>query len=238
MSTRSAEYEKRAKRILQHLRTDIRYDHEVIPPPFFFEFTGSPSAGKSTTIDEMYKFLRRLGFRTYKPQEGAEVIQHIPRTTPVYNVRTTLYAQSLLLDQVHQHTYDIVLLDRGMFDSVVWMMYWRDKDKLSIKDQRLIQDFFLMPFWTSKISAAYFMVCEAAQAIQREQRIALSERLGETTNPETVIRLVQFYRNAYRDLKPAHPQLEMIDTTALSEQEMVEIVGTKILATMESRVTS
>ena len=75
-------FEKKALRILEHLKSKLRYDIEFLPRPFMIELTGSPSSGKTTTITEMYNFLRPLGFKVWRPQEGAEWIQHIPRTTP------------------------------------------------------------------------------------------------------------------------------------------------------------
>lgn len=236
MSERAAEHEAQAKRILAFLKSPIRYDNGFIPPPFLVEFTGSPSSGKSTTIVELYKFLRRLGFRVYKPLEGAEAIQHIPRTTPVYNVRTGLYALTILLDESYKHTYDIVLLDRGIFDVYAWMMYWRDKEKLTAPQEDLFQRFFLSPFWADSIAAAFFMVCSPEEAMRRELRIALSERLGETTNPASVAKLVDRYTRAYALLTHHHPQLELIDTTALTEQAMVELIGAKLLDRLESRI--
>ena len=236
MPQHAAEHEAQAQRILAFLKAHIRYDNGFIPPPFVVEFTGSPSAGKSTTIVELYKFLRRLGFRVFKPLEGAEQIQHIPRTTPVYNIRTGLYALEILLDESYKHTYDIILLDRGIFDIYAWMMYWHDKEKLTGPQVDLFQRFFLSPFWSDSIAAAYFMVCSPDEAMRRELRIALSERLGETTNPSSVAKLVDRYTRAYEMLKPRHPQLELIDTTTLAEQDMVELIGTKLLGALENRI--
>src|SRR3989344_3657761 len=120
-------YEEKAHRILAYLKKDVRHDHSFLPRPFFVEFLGSPSAGKTTAITEMDKFLRRMGFRVLRPQEGAEVIRHIPRTTPLYNIRTGLYALSLLIDESYGHLYDIIIFDRCVFDAYCWMMYWLEK---------------------------------------------------------------------------------------------------------------
>jgi len=236
MHAHAAEHEEKAQRILAHLKSHLRYDNGFMPRPFFIEFTGSPSSGKTSTIIKMYTFLRRLGFRVFKPQEGAEQIQHIPRTTPAYNVRTGLYALEMLLDEAHKHTYDIVLFDRCIFDAYVWMMYWRDKAKLSPTQQALVQGFFLFPLWSSYIDAAYFMICDADEALRRETRVSLSDRLGSTTNPETLRALATRYREAYEQLHSTHPQLELIDTTHLNEQQMVDAMGARILTALEAKI--
>ncbi len=228
-------FEEKAQTILKYLKSPKRYDENFIPRPFFIEFTGSPSAGKTTTITELDKFLRRQGFRVLRPQEGAEVIRHISRSTPLYNIRTALYALQMLIDQSHGHLYDIIIFDRCVFDAYCWMMYWEEKKQLGEDEKVLLQSFFLSRFWMDKIDAAYFMVCNPEVAMQREQRIALSQKLGETTNPKTIHSLIGRYRAAHVELSPRFKQLQLIDTTQMGEQEMVEVMAKKTLDILEQK---
>lgn len=234
-SSMEARFEEKAGKIHDYLKTKLRYG-DAIPPPFMIEFTGSPSAGKTTTIIELDKFLRRHDFRVYKPLEGAEEIRHIERTTPLYNLRTGLYALAKLIDLSAGHTYDFVIFDRCIFDAYVWMMYWQEKHKLSPEEVKLYQDFFTSPFWRDRISLAYFMVCDPVEAMRREQRIAISSKLGETTNPANIQILADRYRRAHATLSPGLPQLRLLDTTKLKEQEMVEIVAMEILEVFERKI--
>ena len=228
-------FECQAQKILTYLKSNVRYGERFLPRPFFLEFTGSPSSGKTTTITELDKFLRRHGFRVLRPQEGAEVIRHIPRTTPLYNIRTGLYALSKLIDESYGHLYDVVIFDRCIFDVYSWMMYWKEKSKLSQKEKVLIQQFFLSRFWTDKIDAAYFMICNPKEALKRELRIALSQKLGETTNPATIETLVKRYKSAYEILSPEHKQLRLMDTTRVNEQVMIETIAQEILNIFEQK---
>ncbi|MDO8676691.1 MAG: hypothetical protein Q7K16_03535 [Candidatus Azambacteria bacterium] len=228
-------FELQAQKILKYLKSAFRYDENFLPRPFFIEFTGSPSAGKTTTITELDKFLRRQGFRVLRPQEGAEVIRHIPRTTPLYNIRTGLYALSKLIDDSYGHLYDVVIFDRCVFDVYCWMMYWQEKSKINEEEKALFQQFFLSRFWMDKIDAAYFMVCDSQEAMKRELRIALSRKLGETSNPKTIETLVSRYRSAYQILSPHYKQLHLIDTTNVDEQSMVEVIATKTLEILEQK---
>ncbi len=228
-------FELQTQKILKYLKSHLRYDESFLPRPFFIEITGTPAAGKTTTITELDKFLRHQGFRVLRPQEGAEVIRHIPRTTPLYNIRTGLYALSKLIDNSHGYLYDIVIFDRCIFDVYCWMAYWQEKSKVSKEEMDLFQQFFLSRFWMDKIDAAYFMVCDSQEAMRRELRIALSHKLGETTNPKTLETMVARYRSAYEILSPRHKQLHLIDTTNLDEQKMVEIIAAKTLKIFEQK---
>ncbi|OGZ06292.1 MAG: hypothetical protein A2845_00605 [Candidatus Lloydbacteria bacterium RIFCSPHIGHO2_01_FULL_49_22] len=212
-----------------YLRTDVRYGGTFLPRPFLIEFTGSPDSGKTTCIKELYKFLKRRGLRVHIPQEGAEVIGHIPRTTPEYNIRTALYALEMVIDYTHGHAYDVVIFDRSIFDPYAWMMYWQDKGLLSGEERELIQQFFLLRFWVDRIIASYVVVCEPEEAMRRGQRIALSDKLGETSNPASIRKLVDRYRTMHEELSPKYPQIQLIDTTTMTESEMVNHIATDTL---------
>ena len=118
------------------------------------------------------------------------------------------------------------------------MMYWAEKNKLSPEEKILIQQFFTQRFWVNKLTATFIVVCDPEVAMQREERIALSSKLGETTNPETIRKLVARYKRAYEELSPAHPQIHLLDTTNLGEMEMVEIIAQKTLDAMEAKTRS
>lgn len=228
-------FEEKAKTLHAYLKTDLRYDMKFLPRPFFLELTGSPSAGKTTTIKELDKLFRRLGFRVLCPQEGAEVVRHISRTTPLYNLMTGDYALEILNNLGSGHQYDIVIFDRCLFDVYSWMMYWEGKGMLTEEEKVLYQSYFLSRFWLDKIDAAYFMISDPKVAMEREMRIALSTKLGETSNPKTIENLVERYKTAYAQLSPNHPQLTLLDTTEMDEQTMVKLVANQVLNALEQK---
>lgn len=229
-------FDRKARELLEYLNPGHRYGEDYLPRPFMVEFTGSPSSGKTTTIDALDQLLKGQGMRVLRPQEGAEVIRHIPRTTPLYNLRTGLYALQNLIDLSSGHQYDIVIFDRGVFDTHIWMQYWRSKGKLSEEEEAFYQQFFLSRFWVNHIDAAYFVVCDAEVAMQREHRISLTGHEGNFTNPETITKLMNFYADSYMKLGSDFPQLKYVNTTHMSEQEMVEDVGSHLLDTLHRRM--
>ncbi|MBI2635196.1 MAG: hypothetical protein HYW79_01475 [Parcubacteria group bacterium] len=228
-------FEQQARQILAYLKSSVRYDENFLPRPFFVELTGPPSSGKTTIIKELDSFFRHHGFRVLKPQEGAEVIRHIPRSTPLYNIRTGLYALNILIDESMGHLYDIIIFERCAFDAICWMQYWLEKGKLSLEERDLIQKFFLSRFWINKIDAAYFLICDPEVAMKRELRIALSQKLGDTTNPKTIETLVSRYRSAFEILSPEYKQLRLMDTTNIDEQVMIETIAQEILNIFEKK---
>lgn len=222
-----------------YLRTDVRYGDSFLPAPFMIEFTGSPDAGKTTCIKELDKFLHRNDFRVFIPQEGAEAIRHIHRKTPEYNLRTGLYALNMLIDFAHSHTYDIVIFDRAIFDAYTWMIYWEDKGLISERERELYQSFFLSNPWVERIITSYIVTCDPNEAVRRGQRIAASkEKLGDSSNPESVRKSVLRYQRMFEELSPKYPQLKMIDTTNMTEEEMVTHVTTTTMETLIAKASA
>lgn len=231
-------FEARAERVLKFLKVKERYDEKHRPRPFFVELTGSPDSGKTTTIDELYKFFKTLGFKVKRPQEGAEVIQGIKRDTPLYNIRTGDYARIQLIDEAHDPTCDLMIFDRCLFDAYCWMMYWLSKGKLNEEEMRLYQTFFLSRFWVEKLDAAFFVVCDPNEAMRRSKEVSLTEKLGNFTNPQTIKVLVERFKQAHVELYDRFSQLRIVDTTTMGKQEMVEYFANEILNSMEKRVAT
>ncbi|MFH1193884.1 MAG: hypothetical protein V1661_02730 [bacterium] len=229
-------FSEKTKLLLDYLGHPNRYGQTSFPRPFFLEFAGSPSSGKTTVIGELDKLLRRYGLRVFCPQEGAQAIRHIERTTPVYNIRTGLYTLSLFLDLNCGHTYDVVILDRGIFDVYCWMIYHKEKGQLTEESCQLIQSFFLSDLWINTIDAAFFMVCEAEEAMKREMRLSLTNKEAFASNPKTIAGLVSRYREAFNVLSPKHKQLELVDTTNMEEYEVVEQMTNKILDILVKKI--
>ncbi len=222
-------------RMRAYLKTDIRYDQSSLPRPFFVEIAGPPSSGKSSIIEELDTFFRSEGLRVRCPQEGAQVIRHIVRTTPLYNIRTGLYALEMLTDWSQGHPYDVVIFERCIFDAYSWMTYWESKGKLSTEEKNLLQKFFMLRFWANMIDAACFVICDVDEAMRRYS--GSSGRVGKTTNPETVAALRERYLEAHRALKPSYPQLNLIDTTRMDETAAFEHTKKAVLELFEKRIS-
>lgn len=204
----------------------------IVPRPRIIEFTGSPSSGKTTLIKSLDTLLRSVGFRVFTPQEGAEAIRHVDRTTPLYNIRTGLYALSIIIDSICTSTYDIVILDRGAFDVHAWMTYWRGKEKLDDETQEIIQSFFLGEWWIENTDVAYIITCEAAEALRRETEVGIPLGTRSTTTHQGITTLRDRYRQMYDDLSVRYPQLRYIDTTKMDRQSMVRHVTKDLLHTV------
>lgn len=229
-------FNREIAKIQRYLRTDKRHGGSYLEPPFIIELGGTPDSGKSLCIEKLYQFFHRNGFSVATPQEGAQNTQHISRKTPLYNYRTAVYTLNILLDEVNSHTHDIVIFDRGILDIPRWMLYWKEKGMISVEEYRAANTFFLSPFWTKHITASYYFVADPEVAVARDLQFASTTILGDSSNLESIRKGVEYYKALYGELKPRFPQLELIDTTHLSIQAMVDMMTEKVLGAIEKQI--
>lgn len=150
--------------------------------PLVVEFAGSPKSGKSTNIDIVTHFFKRTGFRVWSPTEGAS------KRTPfqlrgdlvAFNVWALNYAiNEILLSCQHPEPYDLVVLDRGVFDSLAWMRLLRDhRGELTEKQYCAIEGFALHPKWADIVGRICLFTCAPETSMKREHETKLIVREG------------------------------------------------------------
>ena len=141
--------------------------------PVVIEFAGTPKAGKTTTLGTLSAFLKRCGFKVEVVIERASVCPIRDKKHGNFNIWTACTT----LGQVSEKTQspprpddpDVLLLDRGLFDSLVWLrMMWK---MARIKENELdaSEKFLLLEEWRKRISGVIVMTASAADAMQREE---------------------------------------------------------------------
>ena len=225
----SDDLRERAQVLHQFLQRHVRH---TLPRPFFIEVLGTPSSGKTSAIKQLDTFFRRQGFRVLCPQEGAEVVRHISRQEPVYNVQTGIYALELLINLMHSSVYDIVIFDRCIFDAYVWAQFHEKKERLTKTEKENLQDFFLSRLWSDAIDTAIIMICDPAVAVHREHATSSVEEKGHTTSKEPIQDLVSLHRTAYETLSSRYQQLHLIDTTLFNKKEVLSQICSLVLDTL------
>lgn len=206
--------------------------------PLFVEFAGSPKSGKSTVIDNLHHFFRRMGFTISAQTEGAS--KRTPSTLKdnliAFNTWSLNYAISeMLLASNSIPRSQLVLLDRGPFDVVAWMQLLtkgksppsvrshllRDIEPLTAKELRAIEDFAMHPRWRKMISRLYIFICATDVSLERETRAKLTKKPGRTMNPEVLDALRDKYSEIARRFADVGVPLRMIDTTNVKSAQVV-----------------
>lgn len=146
---------------------------EVARKPLVFEFAGVPKAGKTSTLNQIQAFLKRSGFRTEVVVERASVCPIRDKKHVNFNVWTA----ATTLAQVLEKTQDpprlddphVLILDRGIFDSICWMAMMERLARIRRADREIIEQFLLINEWRKRISAVIVMLASPEDAMKREQ---------------------------------------------------------------------
>lgn len=135
--------------------------------PFFIEFAGTPRAGKTTALEALARFLR---YRDWRVQVLAEKAGSCPlenKLEATFNVWTACTTLTELLE-AGQREAQIVLIDRGLFDTLCWMDWFRGRGDLDAADHQAIDRFLLVPRWRRLIDLVFVMTVDPEEALARE----------------------------------------------------------------------
>ena len=103
--------------------------------PFIVEFSGTPEAGKTTTIGTVANMLRNKGYKVITLRESAEMLpEEIAKGTFEGNLWMHMITQSELLRASYSKS-DIVLADRGIIDS--YFYGWKFKKRKEMYRKRV-----------------------------------------------------------------------------------------------------
>jgi thymidylate kinase len=209
--------------------------------PLFFEFSGSPKSGKSTCIDIVGHFFRRLGYRILAPTEGAS------KRTPYYlkddfvafNAWSACYALTHVLEGLHHSDrYQIAILDRGLFDALVWFELLAKKEEISRDNCTHVQEFLLLDKWRAVIDAVFLFQSDPPTSMERENRDKLVIDPGRAMNQGFLTELNQAYEEVHKKYADRFHTFLVIDTggaAATTPRSTAHQVALKMIETLEKR---
>ena len=209
----------------------LAYSHR----PVFVEFSGSPKSGKSTCIDIVAHFFRRMGFNVLAPTEGAS------KRTPYYlrsdlvafNTWSASYALTHVLEGLyHSDEYNLAILDRGLFDALAWFEYLRREGKMPDDDCTKVQEFIRIDHWRSVIDAVFLFTADPETSMRRENADKLISEPGLVMNPDTLASLMAALEQARQSFGSEFRNFIEVDTSdgkGTSPKSTAQVVADKVL---------
>lgn len=183
--------------------------------PLFVEFAGTPKSGKSTCIDTVEHFFRRLDFKVLAPTEGAS------KRTPYFlkddlvsfNIWSAAYALTHILEgRYGSDEYHLVIMDRGLFDALAWFELLRLKEDIAEQDCAAIQKFLLIERWRNLVDIIFLFNTDPETSLERENQNKLIEEPGRAMNSEFLTELNLAYDKTRKNYADKFNRFEIIDT--------------------------
>ena len=215
-----AELEQKAESILKRMGE--------IKRPVFIEFCGTPKAGKTTALSSLDLFLRRNGFKVEKIRERASVCPIPKKNHMHFNIWTsmaTLNNMLVLLDSAN----DVVLIDRGIFDAMLWFFWMKNTARLTEIELKDIEQFICMDRWVSLIDIVFVLKVEYQTASNREFKDLLTLRTGSIMNERVINQYNTALEQAKEHFVDKFKYIECIDTTKTTLVEVGEKITRKTL---------
>lgn len=197
-------------------------------PPVIVEFSGSPKAGKSTTIDIVNHFFRRVEhenathegvkykYKVWAPTEGASkrTPSHLKSDLVAFNLWSLNYAISEILLAYHNvDRHDLVILDRGPFDSLAWMKVLRKENEITHEEYKTIENYIMLGKWAGLMKKIFIFTCSPEVSLKRENKEKLIDRPGIAMNEGRLSSLLEQYENLKNELTQKSFPVRKIDTT-------------------------
>lgn len=180
--------------------------------PFMVEFTGTPEAGKTTSIKNVANQLKNAGYKVAILSESAERLPvEIPKGTWNANLWMHYQTQAGILKATY-YQEDLVLIDRGLIDSAFYgkKFLWEQactREQYDIFTQQFLND--LMPD---------FLI-----ALIVQPNIAIQRRGGEghLVNERYIKKYNELFMRFYEEIQCPKT---IIDTANLNVYEMNELI--------------
>jgi predicted NUDIX family phosphoesterase/thymidylate kinase len=156
--------------------------------PIVIEFAGSPKSGKSSCISSLDIFLRRNKFRTKVLTERASVSPIENKLDPLFNIWTACASLNQLTDVLcrESKSLDIVILDRGFFDTLVWFEWQKNNRFLRSEDYNNFTSFFTTPRFRMMLDLVILFDCDPQTSADREYKNLLTRKEGSIMRPSVL----------------------------------------------------
>ena len=183
--------------------------------PIFVEFAGTPKSGKSTCIDTINHFFRRVGYKVLAPTEGASkrTPYYLKENLVAFNAWSATYALTHILEgRYGADEYNLVIMDRGLFDALAWFELLQGKGDVTAEECSVIQNFLMIGHWRQFADMVFLFKTDPDTSLERENRDKLIGEPGLTMNPQFLADLNGAYQTISDKYSFQFRNLQIVDT--------------------------
>lgn len=166
----------KARKLLPILRRQARR-------PFIVELAGTPKAGKTTALHVLHRFLKDCGYQVHEMRERAADCPIAMKGHFFFNTWTTTTMLASMIESLESEA-DVVLLDRGVFDALVWLESQNRDHQLSEEEYDAFRKFVLLDRWRSLTDLTIVFTVAPETALKRENKDLLIPRKGSIMGAE------------------------------------------------------
>lgn len=189
--------------------------------PVFIEFSGTPKAGKSSTLDRVERFLRHSGFRVSRIAEAAAQSPVTSKDYIWFNLWTSSITISRIVEELDRCTSHFVLIDRGVFDAFTWFEWMHRTGKMNDEERDVIWSYLSLGPLIKLTDLVVLMTADAETALKRERGGLATSGSGKIMNPLVLTQLSECVRHVHKLRGESFTKILPIDTTKDDDEAKV-----------------
>lgn len=205
---------------------------------YVIEFTGTPRTGKTTLINNLYDFFKKKGFNVEVLEEFTTSKKYKKEIYPllkdkyknIVNTEIPKYVLKQLEESINNKP-DIIIIDRSLFDRLVWVDRLYLKDGMSKKEYEEYKKIYI-PLIKEKIDIIISTYTDSITALKRDYNSNLSLEKRNFLNEQNL----EEYNNSLLNMKELSKKeninFSLFDTTRKSQREISFEIADKILDDM------
>ena len=199
--------------------------------PIVIELSGSPKAGKTSSINSLELFLKRNGFKVKVVQERASVCPVTDKQSPMFNVWTACMSLAGMLGTIEDknNPVDVLILDRGIFDALCWFEWLYSYGKMDMELKDSVESFLLQKDFVKSIDIVFAFRTTPDKSIEREYANLLTDKPGSIMNLKVLQTYLDAIEKTYCDKEDKFQKVFVIDTTEKTQDEVGKDVTEKTL---------
>jgi predicted NUDIX family phosphoesterase len=199
--------------------------------PLIIEFSGSPKAGKTRCISVLDLFLKRNGLKAEVYTERASISPIKSKGHLNFNVWVSCASLQGMLEALYK-SIDLFILDRGVFDALVWNEWLGMTGKINQEEARQVEQFFTMKRWTDLVDLVFVLTCNPGVSIQREYAEQLTTKRGTIMEEGTLGQFLESIKTTMEKNGPKFKRIVQVDTTDVTTREGVARITDEALTAL------
>ena len=226
------------ERYIRELRDEAGHVKELIGVykkrrPIVIEFSGSPKSGKTSSINSLMQFFKRNDFKVKVLRESAGECPVRDKHSPLFNLWTACDSIKSLVGVLESERaqYDVIILDRGIFDSMCWFQWLFNSGKMDCKMKTVLDQFLSMEELLAYIDIVFVYTVRPEVSIEREYASLLTDIPGSIMNKEILTAYLAAVNQTVLEVenKGLFRKIQKIDTSNKSQNEVSKEVTSAAL---------
>lgn len=180
---------------------------------YFFEFSGMPKSGKTTTIESVRHFYKRLGFKV-REYSGHDRRIDIDKSNPreLNIILASRAVEYIVAHSVKDHEPTIHFMDRGIFDRCVFTAMELRHNNISFDEAETLTKYLLMEENCKLVDGLFVFSVPTEISMKREYDKTLLKLSGRVMNDFYLTEFQNVLKEIYENKSKKFKNINWITT--------------------------